>query len=115
MIMGERANIFDDDDGMNLTDFEAKDPKTILAVEAEHVRAVAEGASFRSREPRASKSEDPWRYRTGRDVQFNAKVTATTKAAYQDIARETNRPLGEVLERALAALQRERANQDGQM
>jgi len=111
-MMGERASIFNDEDDLNLGDFKPKAPNEAPAVKPEQVRAVAEQSKFRSREPNpqpASTADraEPWRYRTGRDVQFNAKVKAETKAGYQDIARRLERPLGEVLERALAALQRE--------
>ena len=47
-------------------------------------------------------------YRTGRDVQFNTKVTRETKEGFDTWAKKTGRPLGEILERALGALDREK-------
>jgi hypothetical protein len=65
----------------------------------ERVRAVTEAAGFKSREPR--------RYRTGRTAQFNVRTTPATVEAFYDIADRQGWKVGETLERALAALQRE--------
>ena len=67
----------------------------------EQVRAVTEAAGFRSREPR--------RYRTGRTAQFNVRTTPATVEAFYDIADRQGWKVGETLEKALAALQRDLA------
>ena len=67
----------------------------------EHVRAVTEAAGFRSREPR--------RYRTGRTAQFNVRTTPATVEAFYNIADRQGWKVGETLEKALVALQRDLA------
>lgn len=67
----------------------------------EQVRAVTEAAGFRSREPR--------RYRTGRTAQFNVRTTPATVEAFYDIADRQGWKVGETLEKALEALQRDLA------
>jgi hypothetical protein len=77
----------------------------------EKVRAVAEAAQFRSRESAQPKvgqqKREPRRYRTGRNVQFNVKAAQATIDAFYAISDQHKWVLGETLERALAALQRE--------
>lgn len=76
----------------------------------EQVRAVAQESNFRSREasaPAPAIRPVPWRYRTGRDVQFNVKVSQATREGFEALAMRLNRPKGELVERALAALERE--------
>lgn len=79
----------------------------------DQVRALSEAVSFRSREgaapPDAAPRRKPWRYRTGRNVQFNARAKQSTVDDFHAIAERLDRPIGEVLERALAALKRELA------
>ena len=67
----------------------------------ERVRAVTEAAGFRSREPR--------RYRTGRTAQFNVRTTPATVEAFYAIADRHGWKVGETLEKALEALQRDLA------
>lgn len=76
----------------------------------EEVRAVAQGTSFRSREalPIASVppvKPAPYRYRTGRDAQFNVKVKQETRDKFEHWAGLLKRPKGELLERAAALLE----------
>ena len=47
------------------------------------------------------------RYTTGRNQQINVKATAETIARFYRIADEMNVPLGEVLSRALDALDKD--------
>jgi hypothetical protein len=102
----DRASIFGGDDD-DLSDFKPKAPPDKAAV-----KAVAEGAQFRSREPQpppvAPAKREPRRYRTGRNQQLNLKVTAEAAEAFYALADETGWVLGEVFERAIAALKRER-------
>ena len=67
----------------------------------DQVRAVTEAAGFRSREPR--------RYRTGRTAQFNVRTTPATVEAFYAIADRHGWKVGETLEKALEALQRDLA------
>ncbi len=88
-------------------------PATAARPTPEQVRAVAQDTNFRSREaaPSAPVRAVPWRYRTGRDVQFNVKVSQATREGFEALAMRLNRPKGELVERALAALERELAGQ----
>jgi hypothetical protein len=90
------------------------------------VRAITEAANFRSREPvrtlpanpaPASSTTDasgrrrqPRIHRTGRNVQFNVKASQETIDAFYRISDAQKWVLGETLERALAALERELAD-----
>lgn len=104
-----RAGVFDDD----LSDFAPK-PPVPAAARPEEVRAVAEGAAFRSRGPHAPAPatpvphrREPRRYRTGRNVQLNLKVRQETADAFYALADQTGLVLGEVFEQAVEALTRE--------
>jgi hypothetical protein len=109
-----RASIFEEGQGPQL-DMGGFAPKTAIdtkAPPAEEVRAVAHAAQFRSREPAPAKPEAkakraPRRYRTGRNVQFNVKASMETVDAFYSITDQQNWVLGETLERAVEALQRE--------
>lgn len=106
--MAERAGIFDTDDtSLDLSSFTPKThPK---APPPETVRAIAEGTPFKSREALPPKPTVALRRRrTGRNVQFNTKVTQGCKEGYYEITdRYGFQSLGETLERALEALKRE--------
>ena len=105
--MNERVNPF-----ANLTDvpvFKTK-PKPEKPVEEETITKLAEQNNFPSRQavkqPKAERRK-PRTYRTGRNVQFNTKVTAETHAKVYRLADERKITLGELLELAMAALERE--------
>jgi hypothetical protein len=108
MMAGSPASIFDDDEPV---------APPVPRPDPEQVRALSEAANFRSREavpppaPSVPKRQ-PWRYRTGRNVQFNARAKQQTVDDFHAIAEQLDRPIGEVLERALAALKRELAKRD---
>jgi hypothetical protein len=109
MMAGSPASIFDDD--------EPDAPPPVPRPDPEQVRALSEAANFRSREavpvpPPPAPKRQPWRYRTGRNVQFNARAKQQTVDDFHAIAEQLDRPIGEVLERALAALKRELAKRD---
>lgn len=99
---GERAPVFGE--ALDLSEFKPK---------AAEVRSVAEQAGFRSREagPQPAGSEaaarEPRRYRTGRNVQLNVKVKRETLEAFYRLADEQGWVLGEALEHAVSALERE--------
>jgi hypothetical protein len=102
---GSPASIFDNADEDNTPHVPRPDP--------DQLRALSEAASFHSRESGVSSDpaprRKPWRYRTGRNVQFNARAKQSTVDDFHAIAERLDRPIGEVLERALAALKRELA------
>ena len=129
-----RASILDDSDdevdGMDLSQFKPKAGPDKDAMSAEQVRAIAEASNFPSREakprreaapaapatlpvtadaPAATPKRVPRRHRTGRNMQFSVRTTPETVDAFYAIADSKSWLVGETLERALAALQRELA------
>jgi hypothetical protein len=108
--MAERAGVFEEND-FDVSAFAPKKPAT-KAVQSEPppeaVRAVSEGANFRSRESAPVKKTQR-RHRTGRNLQLNVKVAAKTLESFYEITDRQGWVLGETLEKALAALERELA------
>ncbi|NEU15008.1 stability/partitioning determinant [Methylobacterium sp. BTF04] len=114
-----RASIYDGDaDDIDVSAFAPKTASDPAAPPAEEVRAIAEAANFPSREvkrpPTAPASvqalpakREPRRHRTGRTAQFNARTTPETVEAFYAIADQQGWLVGETVEHALAALQRE--------
>ena len=109
----DRINPFAD-----LSDFETKpSPKPVSPVEVEQIDQLAEEHGFPSRQPAKTVSAAPAnaetaarprrRYTTGRNQQINIKATPETIARLYRLADEKHLPLGELLERALEALERE--------
>jgi len=104
--MAERAGLFEED--LDLSEFTPQKPAKTEQPSPEAVRAVAEGVRFQSREPgKPAKQRQQRRYRTGRNIQLNTKVTASTRDGFYEISDRYNWVLGETLERALQALRRE--------
>ena len=101
----ERASIFAGDDALDLSGFAPKSGHKPSEVSAELVRAIAEASRFPSREAK----RPPRIHRTGRTMQFNARTTPQTVEALYGIADAQGWLVGETLEHALAALQRELA------
>ena len=105
-----RASAFEDIN-LDVSGFAPKVRPDPVTPPIEKVRAVAEAAQFRSREPGQPKvgqqKREPRRYRTGRNVQFNVKAAQATIDAFYAISDQHKWVLGETLERALSALQRE--------
>lgn len=101
-----RVNPFND-----LADFA---PKTqSKPVEAGQIEQLAQESGFPSRQPvtvpKASPATAvvrPRRRTTGRNQQINVKATAETIARFYRLADERQAPLGEVLDQALAALEK---------
>jgi hypothetical protein len=107
--MNDRVNPF-----ANLKDppvFTPK-PKPEKPVVAEAFTQIAEQNNFTSRQatkaPRTERRK-PRIHRTGRNVQFNAKVTLATNTKIYRLADEKRITLGELLELALNALEKETA------
>lgn len=109
----KRAGVFEDD--LDISSFAPKP-----SARAERVKAVAEEAGFRSRDPLPPQAEAPTppaepseerreqrRYRTGRNQQLNLKVRAQDAEAFYAIADTEGWVLGEVFARAVTALARE--------
>ena len=109
-----RAGLFEDD--LDISGFAPKPP-----ARAEQVKAVAEQAGFRSREPLPAGPAKPApvdasspdarreqrRYRTGRNQQLNLKVRPQDATTFYAIADAEGWVLGDVFARAIAALERE--------
>ena len=110
--MRERASIFADNEGLDVSGFAPKTVPEAPGLDPGVVRAVAEASRFPSREARAAVSRRPPRiHRTGRTMQFNARARPETVEALYAIADRQGWLVGETLEHALAALQRELAGQ----
>jgi hypothetical protein len=106
-----RANPFTD-----LSDFEPKPASSsTAAVRPAALEQVAEDNGFPSRQPKPSTTaaqETPHRragrrYTTGRNQQINIKATAAVIERLYQIADTRHLPLGQVLEMALEALERQ--------
>lgn len=110
-----RASIFESDaDEVDVSTFTPKPGPDRAAPPPAAVRAVAEAANFRSREathvpPPPTERRPLRRHRTGRNVQFNLKASQETVDAFYAISDQQGWVLGETLEYAVAALQREMA------
>ncbi|RZF25876.1 stability/partitioning determinant [Paraburkholderia sp. UYCP14C] len=94
-----------------LDEFKPKAPgeKTRKPVERDVIERIAEDNGFPSRQPQQT-SERPTvrsqrRYVTGRNRQINIKATTETIERLYRKADELKVPLGEVLDRALTALE----------
>jgi hypothetical protein len=104
----QRISIFHEE--IDLSGFAPEAEPTKAAPSAEQVRKVSESAHFHSREPargRSSARHNPRTYRTGRTATFSAKTTPVVYDAFYAIADGQGWKIGETLEHALAALQRE--------
>ena len=116
-MQGSRPSIFDND--VDLTPFK---PKTAPepAIPPETVRRVADESGFPSRSPISPQPPSPIRrpIKTGRTVLLNARVTQRAHDRFHEIVAAEqaryeageimHRPtLGEIVERALLALERE--------
>jgi hypothetical protein len=107
-----RASIFEEPEELDVSAFAPKSAPDTDAPAAEKVRAVAEAAHFSSREPKPAKQplvskREPRRHRTGRNVQLNLKASQETVDAFYAVTDKNDWVLGETLERAIQALQRE--------
>ena len=83
-------------------DVEGFEPKARHVQHRDEIKKTAAEVGFPSR-------QQPKRrvHRTGRDTQFNAKVRPDVRARFYAIAEEQGWVMGETLEHALAALERE--------
>ena len=123
---GSRPSIFSGDDDLDLSRFKPKTELEKAAVSEEAVRQIAEEGGFPSRAPkpraavRPQLPKRPILAKSGRTELLNARITKRAHDEFHDIV-EAERlryeagesmhrvTLGEVVERALAALKREMA------
>ena len=109
--MTERTGLFDED--LDLSHFTPHKPAKTEQPPPEAVRAVAEEAKFQSREPvKTPKPRQQRRYRTGRNIQLNTKVTLSTRDGFYEISDRYDWVLGETLEKTLQTLKRELEKKD---
>lgn len=110
----QRASIFPPDD-LDISDF-APEAAPDTGPDRETIHAVSAQSNFPSREPKQPRAStaapetpkrQPRRHRTGRTAQFNARTTPETVEAFYAIADRKGWLVGETVEHALAALQRE--------
>jgi hypothetical protein len=117
---GSRPSIFDDD--IDLSSFAPKAEPERQTVPPEVVRKASEEGGFPSRSPRSRSQGQPPRRpvltKSGRTVLLNARITQRAHDRFHEIV-EAERlryergeimhraTLGEIVERALAALERE--------
>ena len=106
-----RIDPFAPEDKPALSRFQPKRPGGDNRPSLAELEQRPENGKFVSREPALIDPPARNYYRTGRDTQFNTKVTREVKQRFDEIARETRRPLGEILERALAALEEKMARE----
>jgi hypothetical protein len=103
--MNERVNVFAN---LKETGFTTK-PRAEKPIEEAAVARIAEENDFPSRQapkPKKPERRKPRVYRTGRNVQFNAKVTEQTFARIYKNAEERGVVIGELLRLAMDALER---------
>jgi hypothetical protein len=108
-----RRSILDDVQPLDTSDFQTKPLREKAGPPPEQVRAISEAANFPDRE--SFKSSPPptkrkgRQYTTGRNIGFACKATQKTYDAIYEIADREQWKVAEVLEHAIAALQRELA------
>jgi hypothetical protein len=123
-VSGSRPSLFEEDGDLDLSGFSPKAGTAQTAVPAETVRKISEEGGFPSRAGMPTNTLPVARYRTGRTVLLNARVTQRARDRFSEIvegeraryeAGEISHrvTLGEVVERALAALDREIGSKGG--
>jgi hypothetical protein len=121
--MAKRSSIYDDAaetdqalQPLDLSRFQPQPEGTTPALDRDKLSAISEASNFPSRQPLRTPQipqkpnpprREPRIYRTGRNVQFNMKANQATIDAFYAISNQQGWVLGETLEHALAALQRE--------
>ena len=108
----ERASFFQDTQEIDISGFSPKSQEESRAPAPEKVKEVARAANFPSRESspapaKPAKTRTGRVHRTGRNVQFNVKALQDTVDTFYAITDKQGWVLGETLDRAVAALQRE--------
>jgi len=97
----------------DLSDFTTKQKSELLSIEKNQIEALSKENDFPSRQAIPSDIANTTgikprrRYTTGRNQQINIKAKAETVSRLYRLADSNNIPLGELLERALDALERQ--------
>ncbi len=115
-MMSERASIFEGGADFDVSEFAPKQARPKTQTPPEAVRAIAESSDFRSREPTPKKKSSERarrRYTTGRNVQLNVKVRSETLDRFYALADGQGWVLGETLERAVSALEKQLGSKHG--
>ena len=117
MMGKDRAPIFDDGDDFDLSSFKPKAVPDTSAASPDQISAVAERANFPSRQPKPAApvappatpvpKRVPRRHRTGRTAPLSARTTPATLDLLYAIADAQGWLVGQTIEKALDALQRE--------
>ena len=113
MTTKERAKLFEEDSAdLDIAGFKPKPDAPRALPSQEEVRAVSEAVNFPSREApkqptKPTKKRESRIHRTGRNVQFQAKATQSTIDRFYALCDQHDWRLGEALERAVDALERE--------
>ncbi len=109
----KRASLFEEAAAGDI-DLSGFAPQTTLPPRPtdEQIHAVSEAVNFPSREansprPRAKEKPSLRRFRTGRNIQFNAKASRATIDRFYAICDRNDWVMGYTLERAVEALERE--------
>jgi hypothetical protein len=111
MMASERLSVFENTGDVDLTDFAPKQETRKLKPPKEKVKAVSEAARFPSREAPAPVPEPlqrkPRYHKTGRTAQLNCRVMPASFDKVYAIADQRGWLVGETVERAIEALERE--------
>jgi hypothetical protein len=105
-----RANPFADIDSLPAFGTKSKAPTSVPREQTERIEQIAEANNFPSRQPArtpaARTAAKQRRYKTGRNQQINIKATSQVIERLYKMADAKRVPLGELLEQALAALEK---------
>lgn len=111
MMANERLSVFENTGDVDLAAFTPRQESRKPKPAREKVKAVSEAARFPSREAPAPDPEPlkhrPRYHKTGRTTQFNTRVMPATHAKVYEIADRQGWLVGETVERAIEALERE--------
>lgn len=109
--MVDRINIFsqvDTDKPADLSRFAPKPRAAAGRPSLTDLQAQPDSSKFVSREPvMAPGRPAPYRYRTGRNMQFNTRASQQTIERFEALRERLNISKAEAMERAIAALERE--------
>lgn len=117
-----RPSLFHDTTDTDLGRFAPKTGPAEPSPAADTIRRVSEEGGFPSRSPLSRKVPSPARQKAGRNTLLNARVTQRAHDRFHALVRAEQArfeageishrvTLGEMVERALAALERERAGE----
>jgi hypothetical protein len=124
---GDRISVFENTGDLDLSTFKPQQKSRKLKPPKEQVQAVSEAARFPSREARPSAAEpsnpppvtSPWKqkphwHKTGRVTQLNVRVMPESHAKVYAISERQGWLVGETIERAIEALEREIGKREGE-